>query len=403
MIDRWSLGRAAFGVTAATLLAACGGSQPPIGPPGRVQQDQHIGGARYKVLYAFKSGDDGGFPVGDLIDVNGTLYGATQFGGVDGTGTLFAYDLSTKKERVIADSLGYPYGGGPLLLLNRVLYGTGRNGGSHYEGNIFAVDLDTGKKESMCEFNSKNGRYPNMGLIAFDGKLYGTTSEGGKWSNGAIFTCDPGSKEATLIISLRARVTGTVPLAGLTLVHGTLYGATSSGGPSYYGTIFDIETGNRLHTLYNFDWSSGAWPMARLAKINGALYGTTFAGGAYDSGPDVTGTVFKISEVGKERVLYSFKDSPDGAGPMADVTYMNGRIYGTTEYGGLKSRTCRSCGTIFQITAQGSETVLHRFRGGKDGAAPVSSLLDVKGTLYGTTTAAGDASCACGTIFEITP
>jgi uncharacterized repeat protein (TIGR03803 family) len=397
----------ALTVGVAGLFAGCGGAQPPIGATGATPQSRAAALTHYRVVYRFKGGDqDGGYPVGGLINLNGTLYGTTQFGGPGGTGTVFALDLSTGKESVTASSLGNPYVGGPLLNLNKTLYGAGRYGGPHSEGAIFEVNLVTGKTKSICGFNNNEGRYPNMGLTDFKGKLYGTTSEGGKWGNGAVFACDLSTGKEHAVISLKARVTGTAPLAGLTVVNGELYGTTYSGGPNYYGTIFKIDTDNRLRTLYNFDWSSGAWPIAPLVDVNGTLYGTTFAGGAHGSGSHVTGTVFKVSKSRVETVLYSFKDSPDGAGPSARVTYVNGSLYGTTEYGGSNSQACRECGTIFQLTASATESVLHRFKGGQDGAAPLSSLINVKGTLYGTTTSGGSAACTsggCGTIFEVTP
>ena len=58
------------------------------------------------------------------------------------------------------------------------------------------------------------------------------------------------------------------------------------------------------------------------------------------------------------------------------------------------------CGTVFSITTGGTEHVLHSFGGKNDGAGPAASLIDVKGTLYGTTFEAADAE---GTVFSITP
>src|ERR1700674_2827722 len=51
-------------------------------------------------------------------------------------------------------------------------------------------------------------------------------------------------------------------------------------------------------------------------------------------------------------------------------------------------------------------TVLHSFRGGKDGGQPSSGLVsDAAGNLYGTAEFGGDLSCnapsGCGTVFKI--
>jgi uncharacterized repeat protein (TIGR03803 family) len=62
---------------------------------------------------------------------------------------------------------------------------------------------------------------------------------------------------------------------------------------------------------------------------------------------------------------------------------------------------------VFEFDTAGTETVLHDFAGGSDGAYPSSVLIrDAAGNLYGTTTQGGSAECGgtgCGTIFEVSP
>lgn len=99
----------------------------------------------------------------------------------------------------------------------------------------------------------------------------------------------------------------------------------------------------------------------------------------------------------------------------------SGALYGTTVAGG-GSAACSnpsytdSCGTVFKLTPSGSgftESVLHSFQGGNDGAYPIGTLIaDGTGTLYGTTEYGGASasSCTspsgdagCGTVFKLTP
>jgi uncharacterized repeat protein (TIGR03803 family) len=62
---------------------------------------------------------------------------------------------------------------------------------------------------------------------------------------------------------------------------------------------------------------------------------------------------------------------------------MRGKLYGTTSLGGAYGK-----GTVFSMSLTGSnEKVLHSFGHGSDGATPLAGLIDVKGTLYGTTSA----------------
>lgn len=47
-------------------------------------------------------------------------------------------------------------------------------------------------------------------------------------------------------------------------------------------------------------------------------------------------------------------------------------------------------------------TVLHSFTGGADGAYPgFDGVIQKSGTLYGSTTAGGDPTCNCGTVFKM--
>jgi uncharacterized repeat protein (TIGR03803 family) len=57
---------------------------------------------------------------------------------------------------------------------------------------------------------------------------------------------------------------------------------------------------------------------------------------------------------------------------------------------------------VFSIATDGGrETVLHTFGKGKDGKTPYLGLLEVKGTLWGSTSAGG--SKGGGTVFALTP
>ena len=82
---------------------------------------------------------------------------------------------------------------------------------------------------------------------------------------------------------------------------------------------------------------------------------------------------------GADSVIHSFS-GPDGAVPWAGVIAVKGAFYGTRTEGGSSND-----GTVFALSASGSETILHNFTGNPDGAIPTAPLIDVKGILYGTT------------------
>ena len=181
---------------------------------------------------------------------------------------------------------------------------------------------------------------------------------------------------------------------------GNLYGTTNSGGPTNHGLVYRLNKNGLETVMYNFkDGSDGAYPSGGLVRDKaGNLYGTTTGGGASNAG-----TVFELAGVGKEKVLYSFAGAADGADPEAALTVdVAGNLYGTTIAGGTNGN-----GTVFKLTrpkagAKWTETVLYSFGTGTDGATPVASVaFDKTGNLYGTTSAGG--AYGYGTIFELMP
>jgi len=164
---------------------------------------------------------------------------------------------------------------------------------------------------------------------------------------------------------------GGYPIGDLLNVNGTLYGTTAGQGAHGVGTVFAITVSGKETVLYSFGTNSedGTNPIAGLINVNGTLYGTTENGGS-----NGYGTVFAITMSGKETVLYSFgTSSEDGTSPCAGLIDVNGTLYGTTVAGGVNCRSGSSgCGTVFAITTSGKETVLHSFGGSGDGDGPVA-------------------------------
>jgi uncharacterized repeat protein (TIGR03803 family) len=107
------------------------------------------------------------------------------------------------------------------------------------------------------------------------------------------------------------------------------------------------------------------------------------------------------------RLVYSFNGgATDGARPLAGLIDVKGTLYGTTEEGGPVNSALEcygGCGTVFSLTLGGTETVLYEFATGSnahhDGQYPVAGLVDVGGVLYGTTGGGGTSNR--GTVFSI--
>jgi len=171
----------------------------------------------------------------------------------------------------------------------------------------------------------------------------------------------------------------------------------------------------KYEVLYRFGLPAGrSGPL--ISDANGNLYGLSNGGIKNCPGSGGCGTVFELvrGRNGWERkVLYRFRGgSKDGALPGGRLVFdKKGNLYGTTGYGGGSSACYLGCGTVFELTPSSggdwTETILHRFEGGSDGAYPGVIILNAFGSLYGVTTYGGGGSCfsnyGCGTVYELTP
>jgi uncharacterized repeat protein (TIGR03803 family) len=299
-----------------------------------------------QTLYRFKANNDGAHPYAGLTNVNGTLYGTTYQGGASGAGTVFKVSPSGD-ERVIYSFKGgsndgqYPYG--RLLAVNGDLYGTTYQGGiSPGWGIVFRVST-SGAEHVLYRFQAGNdGAHPWAGLTNLNGTLYGTTYQGGTSGSGTVFKVSTSGAEH-VIYSFKGGSDGQYPFARLLNFNGALFGTTYQGGVSSgWGTVFRVSAAGQEHVLYRFKaGNDGAHPQySGLTVVNKTLYGTTYQGGSSGAG-----TVFKVSTAGVERVTYSFKGGTDGQYPYAGLALLNGALYGTTELGGTSG-----AGTIFKLS-----------------------------------------------------
>jgi uncharacterized repeat protein (TIGR03803 family) len=218
---------------------------------------------------------------------------------------------------------------------------------------------------TLFSFNETKGRTPSGSLIqGTDGNFYGTAENGGTSSKycpfsdgcGTIFKATADGQVTTVYSFCREAQCADGDLPNGALVQGTngsFYGAAAFGGTSTYspctygcGVIFEITSGGRLKTLYNFcaqnNCADGGLPNGSLVLgTNGNLYGTTEVGGANCfEGLDGKGcgTVFEITPTGKLTTLYSFCSQVNGSGGCVDgmsstsglVLAANGNFYGTT-------------------------------------------------------------------------
>src|SRR5216684_1102386 len=326
----------------------------------------------------------------------------TFLGGADGQDPLYG--------RLILDAKGHLYG-------TTALGGSGACSGGC--GTVFQLSA-TGRETVLYSFTGTggDGKYPYGSLVRDTaGNLYGTTYGGGTsgsacngYGCGTVFMLDPAGKE-TVLYSFTGGVDGATPQAGLIRdAAGNLYGTTYLGGAYNWGTVFVVDKFGSETVLHSFDGSSGDGGEALGGLIPdsaGNLYGTTQGGGISGCNPNINigcGTVYQITKSGTETVLYHFPfGGTEGQWPGEERLFRDkaDNLYGTSQ-----GPSPSGWGTVFKLDPAGAFTVLHKFSGGAGGGNPWAGVTrDLAGNLYGTTPEGGGTQCpdGCGTVFKLGP
>lgn len=365
------------------------------------------------VLYSFTCQPGCNALTGVIVDKEGNLYGTTQQIGsgivfkLTPSGTLTTFYHFCSVSAACPDGQ-YPYAGLALDSKGN-LYGTTENGGAEGVGTVFKL-TPSGTETVLYSFTCQtDGCFPQAGVVLDSkGNLYGATPFGGASASGNLFKLTPSGKFTTLYSFCSAPncSDGSYPYAGVVLDKSdNLYGTTYEGGAYGFGTVFKVTPSGTETVLHSFDANGedGFYPQAgAILDSKDNVYGTTNLGGKTG-----VGAVYEVTASGTETILHSFNAGADGFFPYAGLVFdKNGNLYGTTQYGGSSD-----LGTVFELTPKGVETVLHSFvHNGTDGSLPLygSLSIDKSGNLYGTTsTGGGGAVCGtgtgCGVVFKIVP
>jgi uncharacterized repeat protein (TIGR03803 family) len=219
---------------------------------------QPKGDWKLKVLHAFTGGDDGATgSAGRLLLRAGTLYGAATVGGANGQGTVFSlkhipgeWQFKTLYSFKGQPDAGFPYGG---LTFDQSgnLYGTTYYDGANDFGSVYQLaHQPDGTWNERVLYSFKGGKdglgsISNL-VLAKNGALYGTTSEGGSsCSCGTIFklTSDgQGSWKETPAYRFQGAPDAAFAYNGMVAdAAGNLYGATVHGGTENDGAIYRFK------------------------------------------------------------------------------------------------------------------------------------------------------------------
>jgi len=399
-------------------------------------------GSKYKVLYAFKGGNDGINPHGNLVfDASGNLYGTTTAGGgtsacnglYKGCGTVFQLvprSSGNWKEHVLYSfangaSEGVGLNGNLVFDATSDLYGTAFYGGAGFAGTVFELTPSSGvwtEKDiyTFCHAGCGDGEGPGAGVIFDDaGNLYGTATQGGTDGGGVIFKLAPGNSGWTESVLYNfcpydTCSDGWLPLGLMRDASGNLYGMTAYGGNYFWpctpgdgcGAVFELSPKSEswdYNVLYRFNGREGAFTNEGVIQDKqGNIYGATTGDGAFGCG-----TVFQLSPKAEGgwsyNVLYNLRGGLSAGKLAMDAA---GNLYGANS--GIMTGSCPGAayGEIFKLTpsAHGhwQYSCIHKFTSQIGGNSPSSGLIfDGKGNLYGTVGA--EYGHGYGVVFEVTP
>jgi len=240
-----------------------------------------------------------------------------------GTGRLIKYNLNSDSLTVLAKGSVQSRYHQPFLANNGSVFGTFMIGGANGLGYIYEYKPGTDTATNVYSFNSTDGKSPNSGFVqAGNGKLYGTTTEGGAGNRGVFYSYDIMTKAYSVIHNCASSNSGPIlPYGSFIEVNPGVLCTMAQGGTYNNGCIiyFDINTNTITRRVNLKDSDHGYSPRATVMKgQNGNIYTTTASGG-----PNNRGCLLEYNyALNQLKTLYEFKaggfgqPSIGGIGPL---------------------------------------------------------------------------------------
>jgi uncharacterized repeat protein (TIGR03803 family) len=298
--------------------------------------------------------------------MDGALFGVLYYGGAGNHGALFRIGLDGSGYEVLHRFEGpegeRPEGG--LLPIGGWLYGTASLGGANGVGTLFRVS-PSGQFEALHHFDTATeGARPRGALVLGpDGLVYGAATARGPRGCGTVFRFDPASPQTLAILRSFAcgGTEGVNPEGGMAVVEGAdgkpvVFGVATAFSNYGVASIYRLVPGESFSVLATL-WGSDRCLSALLPASDGLVYGQ-----CHGNQPPGAGHVFRIDPAtGTVGTLLRFGIQDGGRKPFALVEGRDGRLYGSTRFGGAENR-----GTVYQFSRDGAFETLHAFT---DGAA----------------------------------
>lgn len=353
----------------------------------------------YSAKKAF-DGTSGYFPGTALTEVSGILYGVMNYDDVNFGGSIFSYKISDGAFSVLVNFTGDADGGGPsgylTLAPNNKLYGFTSFGGSEGAGTIFEYDINAGifSTKVNLDYNVTGVTFNGGFTLAPNAKLYSAMNSGGPGGWGSIVEYDPGATTCVTKYDFLVPQIGS-PAGSLCLgTNGKLFALATQTGVTSVSTIYEYTPGlTAVLMRSNFNGQGEVQPTGAMTLAsNGKMYGLTSFGGAANAGTlfEFDPATFSLS------TKKEFTRSPQGLNPTPHIVMLNNRLFGVAEGGSASS------GVIYEYdltTKVYTKTVDLSMATGTD---VVSMIAHSNGKIYLVTTV-GPSPGAHGTIIEYDP
>jgi uncharacterized repeat protein (TIGR03803 family) len=342
-------------------------------------------GLDYSYLINIGSSTNGATPVGSLVSDGEHIYGLTSSGGQYGKGVIYKLNTDGTEFSVMMHfkrEHGYMEERNTLVLSDSTLFWTSTNGGKFENGAIYSIRTNGEDFRSVFDFEGPNGSAPFGVLEIEDSVLYGVTNWGGAKQLGVIYKVKKDGSDFSVLKDLSA--INYQPQGSVTLDDSWLYGSAYDWiTESTDGIIFKIKTdGSNFTKLLEFNMENGAFPREKLAVVGPDIYGTT------NYGLEGNGQIFKISKDGS-----GFKKIVT-LNPRGSLTLYNNLLYGTTVNGGAYGY-----GSLYKINLDGTGySSLIDFQIDFPGELTGLQILLDNNTLYGINNCGNDYSI--GSLFS---
>jgi uncharacterized repeat protein (TIGR03803 family) len=325
------------------------------------------------------------------------LFGTLSSGGAYGWGILYRYTKEGGFEVLhdFGETLKAIKPVGSLVqLANGDLLGVNDGGkaGRDRPSSLWRYKLD-GRFRVLDQFIGPNGKTPDSLMMTNDGRLYGTTYEGGEFKWGVLFTVDE-SWHIQVVHSFTGGDAGAKPkFAPVLASDGALYGIAQLGGKENLGGIWRYGADGQFELIHSFTAAEGSFPSSKLVQAHdGALYGMM----SFGPGDSAHGSIYRLTLDGAFTTVHAFT-GPDGSSPLGGlVEDAAGNLLGATE----SSTNVDTVGTAFKMTLDGTLTTLHHFSPAHDGRYPNGLMLTSTGRAYGAASYGG--AFDKGTLWQLT-